>query len=134
MFEVLHYKCTLNLEKLHLNSQRNLQELLVYKFTQTKSQHTSARQVPSGDEDSSVSLTANTSTTSNSSTFSTRSSSSLSDGEYNLVWQRSFADPILVLDDADVTGDGVKEVIVVSLRGLHVLQVTMVTIACTLDI
>ena len=38
------------------------------------------------------------------------------------MWQRSFADPILVLDDADITGDGVKEVIVVSLKGMHVLQ------------
>ena len=57
------------------------------------------------------------------SSLGNRSSSSLLDGEFQLLWQRSFADPLLAMDEVDITGDGVKEIIVVSLKGLHVLQV-----------
>ena len=43
-----------------------------------------------------------------------------------LISQRSFADPILALTQVDITGDGVKELAVLSLKGLHILQVQKV--------
>ena len=43
--------------------------------------------------------------------------------EYKMIWQRGFSDPILSLHSTDITGDGLKEVIVLTLRGVHVLQV-----------
>ncbi|XP_042201355.1 KICSTOR complex protein kaptin [Callorhinchus milii] len=43
-------------------------------------------------------------------------------GQYQLLWKRSFQSPLLSLDYADLTGDGLCELIVVSLRGLHILQ------------
>ncbi|XP_063957904.1 KICSTOR complex protein kaptin-like [Lytechinus pictus] len=43
-------------------------------------------------------------------------------GHYELLWSRSFAHPLLALNHFDLTGDGLKEVIVLSTRGLHVLQ------------
>ncbi len=53
----------------------------------------------------------------------------LSDGHYSLLWQRQFADPVLSLDAVDVLGDGVLELVVVSLKGLHVLQHNPVDVA-----
>lgn len=43
-------------------------------------------------------------------------------GHYELLWSRSFAHPLLALNHVDLTGDGLKEVIVLSTRGVHVLQ------------
>ena len=40
-----------------------------------------------------------------------------------LAWQKSFSHPILSLDYCDVTGDGVKELIALTTRGVQVLQV-----------
>ncbi|ELT94536.1 hypothetical protein CAPTEDRAFT_177283 [Capitella teleta] len=51
-----------------------------------------------------------------------RSCSSLHDGEFKMIWQRSFCEPLLGLDEVDITGDGVNEVIIVTLKGLHILQ------------
>ena len=48
------------------------------------------------------------------------------EGEYRLLWKRSFPDPILGLDSVDITGDGLNEIIIMSLKGLHVLQVSLV--------
>lgn len=44
-------------------------------------------------------------------------------GEFKLLWQRSFPDPIMMLDSVDITGDGLNEIAVMSLQGLHILQV-----------
>jgi len=50
-------------------------------------------------------------------------SSSLSEGEFKLEWQRTFPDPVLAMDVLDITGDGLNEIIVVSQKGVHILQV-----------
>ncbi|KAK2147346.1 hypothetical protein LSH36_557g00086 [Paralvinella palmiformis] len=49
-------------------------------------------------------------------------SSSLSEGEFKLEWQRTFPDPVLAMDVLDITGDGLNEIIVVSQKGVHILQ------------
>ncbi len=49
----------------------------------------------------------------------------VADGDFQLIWKRAFADPILALDHVDITGDGLKEIIVTSLKGLHILQVLL---------
>ncbi|CAH1777188.1 unnamed protein product [Owenia fusiformis] len=47
---------------------------------------------------------------------------SLTDGDYKMIWQRSFADPLLAVEQVDLLGDGMLELAVLSLRGLHILQ------------
>ncbi|XP_040313477.1 KICSTOR complex protein kaptin isoform X1 [Herpailurus yagouaroundi] len=39
-----------------------------------------------------------------------------------LVWQRDFSSPLLALAHVDLTGDGLRELAVVSLKGVHILQ------------
>jgi len=46
------------------------------------------------------------------------------DGEFVLVGQLSLPDPILALRKVDMTGDGLLEIGVLSLKGLHILQVS----------
>lgn len=41
---------------------------------------------------------------------------------YELLWQRSFPGPIMRLESADMMGDGLKNLIVLTLTGLHILQ------------
>lgn len=55
----------------------------------------------------------------------TRRGLSMEEGEYHLIWQRSFPKPILSLDDVDITGDGLQEIIILTLSGLHILQVRL---------
>ncbi|KDR12519.1 KICSTOR complex protein kaptin-like isoform X2 [Zootermopsis nevadensis] len=43
-------------------------------------------------------------------------------GTWSLVSQRSFANPIHSILYLDVTGDGVKEFVILTLRGVHVMQ------------
>lgn len=43
--------------------------------------------------------------------------------DYKLLWKRSFAYPVLALDHADIMGDGLEDLAVVTLKGLHILQV-----------
>jgi len=43
-------------------------------------------------------------------------------GEWTLAWQKSVSSPILGIRYADLTGDGVKEVIVITTTGVQVLQ------------
>ena len=55
------------------------------------------------------------------------------DGEWRLAWSRSMSAPVLGVRCEDVTGDGVREVVVITSRGVQVLQpqldtVKMVTI------
>lgn len=40
--------------------------------------------------------------------------------------QRSFANPIHSILYLDVTGDGVREFVILTLRGVHILQVSLV--------
>uniref|UniRef100_A0A8V5GQ35 Uncharacterized protein n=1 Tax=Melopsittacus undulatus TaxID=13146 RepID=A0A8V5GQ35_MELUD len=46
-----------------------------------------------------------------------------SQGEFRLLWSRRFPSPLLSLLYSDLTGDGLAELAVVCVRGLHVLQV-----------
>lgn len=45
-----------------------------------------------------------------------------SGGEFRLLWSRRFPSPLLSLLYTDLTGDGLAELAVVCVRGLHVLQ------------
>lgn len=47
-------------------------------------------------------------------------------GAWLLVSQRSFANPIHSILYLDVTGDGVREFVILTLRGVHILQVSLV--------
>ncbi|XP_001372829.2 KICSTOR complex protein kaptin [Monodelphis domestica] len=44
------------------------------------------------------------------------------DASFRLLWHRSFASPLLAMEHVDLTGDGLRELAVVSLKGLHILQ------------
>lgn len=44
------------------------------------------------------------------------------DEAWCLSWQRSFSHPILALDYCDVTGDGVRELVALTTRGVQILQ------------
>uniref|UniRef100_A0A8C6TFA8 Kaptin (actin binding protein) n=1 Tax=Neogobius melanostomus TaxID=47308 RepID=A0A8C6TFA8_9GOBI len=43
--------------------------------------------------------------------------------KYQLQWRRSFKSPLLSIIYLDLTGDGMKELAVLTLKGLHILQV-----------
>ena len=42
--------------------------------------------------------------------------------KWQLVWQKTFAAPVIGVRYADLTGDGVCELIVITTRGVQVLQ------------
>ncbi|XP_074075274.1 KICSTOR complex protein kaptin [Macrotis lagotis] len=44
------------------------------------------------------------------------------DASFRLLWHRSFASPLLAMEHVDLTEDGLWELAVVSLKGLHILQ------------
>ena len=44
--------------------------------------------------------------------------------DFQLIWKRSFANPLFAIEYLDLTNDGLKELTVASLSGLHVLQVS----------
>ena len=44
--------------------------------------------------------------------------------DFQLVWKRNFAHPLFAIEYLDLTNDGLKELAVASLSGLHVLQVS----------
>ncbi|KAM9386036.1 KICSTOR complex protein kaptin isoform 2-T2 [Pholidichthys leucotaenia] len=44
------------------------------------------------------------------------------DGQFQLQWRRSFKSPLLSLIYLDLTGDGLRELAVLTLKGLHILQ------------
>lgn len=44
-------------------------------------------------------------------------------GGFRLLWQRSFSSPLLAMAHVDLTGDGLRELAVVSLKGVHILLV-----------
>lgn len=45
---------------------------------------------------------------------------------FRLLWHRSFPSPLLAMAHVDLTGDGLQELAVVSLKGVHILQVALV--------
>lgn len=44
-------------------------------------------------------------------------------GQFQLQWRRSFKSPLLSLIYLDLTADGLRELAVLTLKGLHILQV-----------
>uniref|UniRef100_A0A8D0GFY5 Kaptin, actin binding protein n=1 Tax=Sphenodon punctatus TaxID=8508 RepID=A0A8D0GFY5_SPHPU len=55
-------------------------------------------------------------------------------GEFHLLWKRTFASPLLSMEYADLTCDGLCELAVVCLKGLHVLQHSLTqTAECLLE-
>lgn len=45
-------------------------------------------------------------------------------GQFQLHWRRSFKSPLLSIIYLDLTRDGLKELAVLTLKGLHILQVS----------
>ncbi|KAM9046555.1 KICSTOR complex protein kaptin isoform 2-T2 [Megaptera novaeangliae] len=45
---------------------------------------------------------------------------------FRLLWQRSFSSPLLAMAHVDLTGDGLRELAVVSLKGVHILQHSLI--------
>ncbi|CAI9733716.1 Hypothetical predicted protein [Octopus vulgaris] len=48
---------------------------------------------------------------------------------YQLLWHRSFASPVVAVEHADVMGDGMDDLIVLTLKGLHILQPNLTNVA-----
>ncbi|CAJ1064769.1 KICSTOR complex protein kaptin [Xyrichtys novacula] len=53
------------------------------------------------------------------------------DGQFQLQWRRSFKSPLLSIIYLDLTGDGLRELAVLTLKGLHILQHSL---TCTSDL
>ncbi|KAM6907578.1 KICSTOR complex protein kaptin [Xenentodon cancila] len=53
------------------------------------------------------------------------------DGQFQLQWRRSFKSPLLSVTYLDLTGDGLRELAVLTLKGLHILQHSL---TCTADL
>lgn len=51
------------------------------------------------------------------------------DGQFQLQWKRSFKSPLLSIIYLDLTGDGLRELAVLTLKGLHILQHTLTSTA-----
>lgn len=47
-------------------------------------------------------------------------------GGFRLLWRRSFSSPLLAMAHVDLTGDGLRELAVVSLKGVHILQHSLI--------
>lgn len=51
------------------------------------------------------------------------------DGQFQLQWRRSFKSPLLSIIYLDLTGDGLRELAVLTVKGLHILQHTLISTA-----
>nr|XP_020469207.1 kaptin [Monopterus albus] len=51
------------------------------------------------------------------------------DGQFQLQWRRSFKSPLLSIIYLDLTGDGLRELAVLTLKGLHILQHSLTSTA-----
>ncbi|KAF7669138.1 hypothetical protein LDENG_00238380 [Lucifuga dentata] len=51
------------------------------------------------------------------------------DGQFHLQWRRSFNSPLLSIIYLDLTGDGVRELAILTLKGLHILQHSLTSTA-----
>ena len=49
--------------------------------------------------------------------------------ECKLLWQRSFACPVIGINRLDIMGDGMEDLVIVTLKGIHILQVGL-TVTC----
>ncbi|XP_070306740.1 KICSTOR complex protein kaptin isoform X3 [Odocoileus virginianus] len=45
---------------------------------------------------------------------------------FRLLWRRGFSSPLLAMAHVDLTGDGLRELAVVSLKGVHILQHSLI--------
>jgi hypothetical protein len=45
--------------------------------------------------------------------------------KYSLLWQKSFSCPVIGVDRLDIVGDGLDDLIVVTLKGIHIVQVCL---------
>ena len=43
---------------------------------------------------------------------------------YEMLWQRSFPCPLMALDSAEMMGDGLENLVVLTSHGLHIMQVS----------
>ncbi|XP_067084806.1 KICSTOR complex protein kaptin isoform X3 [Osmerus mordax] len=50
-------------------------------------------------------------------------------GQFQLQWRRSFKSPLLSIIYLDLTGDGLKELAILTLKGLHILQHSLTSTA-----
>ncbi|XP_062614480.1 KICSTOR complex protein kaptin-like [Saccostrea cucullata] len=48
---------------------------------------------------------------------------------YQLLWQRSFSCPVMGVDRLDIVGDGLDDLIVVTLKGVHIVQPDLFDVA-----
>ncbi|XP_022060253.1 KICSTOR complex protein kaptin [Acanthochromis polyacanthus] len=51
------------------------------------------------------------------------------EGQFQLQWRRSFKSPLLSIIYLDLTGDGLRELAVLTLKGLHILQHSLTSTA-----
>ncbi|XP_061754048.1 KICSTOR complex protein kaptin isoform X1 [Nerophis ophidion] len=51
------------------------------------------------------------------------------DGHFQFLWRRSFKSPLLSIIYLDLTGDGLRELAVLTLKGLHILQHSLTSTA-----
>ncbi|XP_071762277.1 KICSTOR complex protein kaptin [Centroberyx gerrardi] len=51
------------------------------------------------------------------------------DGQFQLLWRRSFKSPLLSIIYLDLTGDGLRELAILTLKGLHILQHSLTSTA-----
>ncbi|XP_056020542.1 KICSTOR complex protein kaptin-like [Ostrea edulis] len=49
--------------------------------------------------------------------------------KYNLLWQKSFSCPVIGVDRLDIVGDGLDDLIVVTLKGIHIVQPDLFDVA-----
>lgn len=48
---------------------------------------------------------------------------------FQLLWQKSFACPVMGIDRLDIMGDGMEDLVVVTLKGVHIIQPDLQEIA-----
>ncbi|XP_057677947.1 KICSTOR complex protein kaptin isoform X1 [Corythoichthys intestinalis] len=51
------------------------------------------------------------------------------EGHFQLLWRRSFKSPLLSIIYLDLTGDGLRELAILTLKGLHILQHSLTSTA-----
>ncbi|KAM4619775.1 KICSTOR complex protein kaptin [Polymixia lowei] len=51
------------------------------------------------------------------------------DGQFQLLWRRSFKSPLLSIIYLDLTGDGLRELAILTLKGLHIMQHSLTSTA-----
>ena len=51
----------------------------------------------------------------------------ISSSSFRLLWQRSFPCPVMGIHHLDIMGDGMEDLVIVTLKGLHILQVVIHT-------